>query len=304
MVVIGPQPRPGEGGGLDLQAVGRLPAPAPSRASSVTSAAIRSVSCPRRWAIPRSRLGVRARAHRAATTGVSSPTSDRSRSTPSSRPAGAPRTASPCGVSSVLAPMAASTSLIRAPGWVVRSGQSATTTRPPVTAARARKGAAEERSGSTVMSTARTCPGWTSQLVGLVRSTSTPTVARASSVISTWGRLGSVVPVCSSRRPRGYAAPARSSAETNCELAEASMRTTGGAAAPPPSEDPDSSDGPPLTTKGRVPWPSSLISAPSARNPSRTGPTGRARAEWCPSKRTGPSASAATGGTKRITVPA
>ena len=46
------------------------------------------------------------------------------------------------------------------------------------------------------------------------------------------------------------------------------------------------------------------IRAPSARSASSTVPIGRSRARGSPSKRTGPSASAATGGTKRMTVPA
>ena len=45
-------------------------------------------------------------------------------------------------------------------------------------------------------------------------------------------------------------------------------------------------------------------SAPSARSASSSGPIGRSRARGSPSNLTGPSASAATGGTNRITVPA
>ena len=45
------------------------------------------------------------------------------------------------------------------PGWVVRAGQSGIVTRPPVTSAAARNGAALERSGSTVRSRPSSGPG-------------------------------------------------------------------------------------------------------------------------------------------------
>ena len=45
------------------------------------------------------------------------------------------------------------------PGWVDAAGQPATVTRPPVTAAAARKTAALDRSGSTAQSRARIAPG-------------------------------------------------------------------------------------------------------------------------------------------------
>ena len=60
----------------------------------------------------------------------------------------------------------------------------------------------------------------------------------------------------------------------------------------------------PWTVNGSVPRPSSSTVAPSTRRASRTGPIGRTRAWTSPSKVTRPSASAATGGRKRITVPA
>ena len=50
--------------------------------------------------------------------------------------------------------------------------------------------------------------------------------------------------------------------------------------------------------------PPSSISAPSARRAARIGPIGRLRACGSPSKNTSPVASAATGGTNRMTVPA
>src|SRR3712207_8308071 len=49
------------------------------------------------------------------------------------------------------------------PGWVVSAGQSRTVTRPPVTSAAARNGAALERSGSSTSSRAATGPGETRQ---------------------------------------------------------------------------------------------------------------------------------------------
>ena len=60
----------------------------------------------------------------------------------------------------------------------------------------------------------------------------------------------------------------------------------------------------PWTVNGSVPRPSSSTGAPRARSASSTGPIGRTRACASPSNVTGPSASAATGGRKRITVPA
>ena len=55
---------------------------------------------------------------------------------------------------------------------------------------------------------------------------------------------------------------------------------------------------------GRVPRPSSFTSTPSARSASIIVRIGRRSAAGSPSNVTGPSASAATGGRKRITVPA
>ena len=60
----------------------------------------------------------------------------------------------------------------------------------------------------------------------------------------------------------------------------------------------------PSTVNGSAPRPSSSISTPRPRSPRRTSCIGRVRACGSPSKITGPSASAATGGTNRITVPA
>src|SRR5450631_659429 len=87
--------------------------------------------------------------------------------------------------------------------------------------------------------------------------------------------------------------PASSSPEMNWDDAEAS-RVTG-----PPGMRPD-----PWTVKGRVSRPSSWILAPRVRSESMTWAMGRRRAWGSPSKATGPSARAATGGRNRLTVPA
>ena len=67
----------------------------------------------------------------------------------------------------------------------------------------------------------------------------------------------------------------------------------------PPRTDPR-----PRTVKGSAPRPASSTSTPRPRRAASTSPTGRLRMCGSPSKATSPSARAATGGTKRITVPA
>ena len=129
----------------------------PRPLSSVASAARRSVSCPRRWAMPLKRDGVLASAARAARVGASSPTSDRSASMPVMAPP--PVTVSPSASSRTSAPMRARRSRSASPAWVVATGQSGTVTRPPVTRAAARKGAALERSGSMWRSSAGSVVG-------------------------------------------------------------------------------------------------------------------------------------------------
>ena len=120
----------------------------PSAVISVASAASRSVSWWRRCAMPRSRDGVLARAHTAASTGASSPTSPRSRSMPS-HPSGAGDRQPPRCRAPRSAPNRGSRWRSASPAWVVRSGQPGTVTLPPVTTAAARKAAALDRSGST-----------------------------------------------------------------------------------------------------------------------------------------------------------
>ena len=107
------------------------------------------------------------------------------------------------------------------------------------------------------------------------------------------GSLGTGVPSWCTTTPWSNRAPASSSAETNCELAEASTVTA------PPGRPPE-----PTTVNGSRPRPSSSIRAPRARRASSTGAIGRLRACGSPSKDTRPAASAATGGRNRITVPA
>ncbi len=94
-------------------------------------------------------------------------------------------------------------------------------------------------------------------------------------------------------RPSSKRAAESSSALTNWLEAEASIVTSPPRTAPVP-----------LTVKGRVRRPSSSISTPSASSASITPPMGRTRARGSPSNRTSPSASAATGGAKRMTLPA
>ncbi len=86
------------------------------------------------------------------------------------------------------------------PGWTVPLGQSASTTRPPVAAAAARKADALLMSGSMTRSWACSGPAATDQRASPPgrRSTSTSTAApatrRSATVISRYGQDGSRVP--------------------------------------------------------------------------------------------------------------
>ena len=80
------------------------------------------------------------------------------------------------------------------PGWVDAAGQPATVTRPPVTAAAARKTAALDRSGSTAQSRARIAPGATRQVLGSASSTSTPASRSMATVMSMCGSDGTGLP--------------------------------------------------------------------------------------------------------------
>ena len=113
-----------------------------------------------------------------------------------------------------------------------RSGQSRTVTVPPVTAASARNGAALERSGSMTWSTGVTGPGATAQRFASASSTSTPCSRSIATVISMCGSDGTGLPSWRTSTPASYRAPASSSAETNCEDADASITTV------PPRTDP------------------------------------------------------------------
>ena len=161
-------------------------------------------------------------------------------------------------------PIRARISRSSSPGWVVRRGQSVTVTRPPVAAARARNGAALDRSGSMSWSTAadrtreRPTSGW--------RRCRRPR-RRASRSIAPSSRCGgATAPACrrGARRRRGRKrAPASSSAETNWEDA---LRVDGDGA---------SGTTRPCTVKGSAPRPPSSSRTPSARRAASIGPTGR-----------------------------
>ena len=272
----------------ELQPVGALGDVGAQPRSSVARAASRSVSWPRMCATPRRYDGPSARAHSAASTGVSSPTSCRSASSPSRRPW--PVTVSPASVRSTVQPIRASRSRRTSPACVVDRGQSRTVTLPPVVAASARNGAALDRSGSIRWSTGSTGPGATRHRLGSASSTSTPCSRSMATVMSRWGCDGTGLPSWSTSTPWSKRAPASSRAETNWLDPEASSTTL------PPGTCPA-----PPTVNGRR---SPSTRTPSARRAVRTSPTGRVRMCGSPSKATSPSASPATGGTKRVTVPA
>src|SRR5690606_15078645 len=123
--------------------------------------------------------------------------------------------------------------------------------------------------------------------------TCTPAARRVSTVIWMWGVLGNRSPVCRRVRPRSKRGAASSRALTNCELADASIPTS------PPGTLPV-----PTTVNGRLFRPPCSTWMPSSAMAWSKGVIGRARARSSPSKCTGPSASAATAGTNRRTVPA
>ena len=151
-----------------------------------------------------------------------------------------------------------------------------------------------DRSGSTSTSSARTGPRATDHVrapsAPTASTTSTPLSRSSAHVMATWGAEGIAAPTSSSR-PSGMAGAARSSAETNWLEAEASRRARPPVSAPP-------------TTVNGTPAPVRSTWAPSATRTSSRGAIGRARACSSPSKTVAPSARAARGGTKRITVPA
>lgn len=227
--------------------------------------------------------------------GVSSPTSPRSTSIPWIAPV--PVNSRPYSVSSQEPPMSVKISLSLSPGCVVRAGQSGTTTLPPVTRAAARNGCALDRSGSMVRSRPSSAPGVTRHTFGSPPdsgvSTCAPTARSMSTVMRMCGREGREEPMWRTSTPWLKRGPDRSRADTNWDDEDASISTG------PPSSAP-----PPWTVSGSVPRPSSSIRAPSTRSASITPVRGRSYDLGSPSKRMGPSASAATGGRKRITVPA
>ena len=150
-----------------------------------------------------------------------------------------------------------------------------------------------DRSGSTVTSSGSSSPGSTRQVSGTESSTSAPASRSASMVISMCGVEGTGSPSWTIVTPSSKRDPASSSAETYCDVAEASSTTR------PPVTDPL-----PWTTKGSVPRPSSSTRTPRPRRASIEADMGRTRACGSPSKGTGSLQRAATGGRKRMTVPA
>ena len=161
----------------------------PSLLISTARAFRRFVSCPRRCAIPVSFVGESAQAAKAATVGASSPMlCISSWGIPCS--CCGPVAVSPALVRSTWHPIWVRISRIALPGCVVRCGQSAMVTLPPVTAAAARKGVALERSGSISQSWARISPADTRHVLGILVSTVMPCVASISMVMVRCGWLG------------------------------------------------------------------------------------------------------------------
>ena len=144
-----------------------------------------------------------------------------------------------------------------------------------------------------VTSVAATAPGATCQRSGSLSSTSTPCSRRQATVISTWGREGSGGPSWRRSTPASYRGAGEQ--QTRDELAGVGgvedHRPSGRAAGAAHGE--------------RQPSAAVVVDlhAELAQR-SSTCAIGRVRACASPSKATGPSASAATGGTNRITVPA
>jgi hypothetical protein len=136
-------------------------------------------------------------------------------------------------------------------------------------------------------------PGATTHTPGSGDSTTTPRAASVWIVISMCGWLGTRSPECLSTRPWSKRLAESSRPDTNWLELEASMTIS-----PPPTRPV------PCTVKGRAAAPSSAMSTPSRRRDEIVVVIGLRRAASSPSNTVGPSASAATGGMKRITVPA
>ena len=216
-------------------------------------------------AIPRSREGVEARAHRAATAGASSPTSCRSASTP--RMDSPPVTVSPSSSSTTSAPMRPRRSRRRSPAWVVQRGQPGTVTRPRLVMRqhqeRRRVGQVRlDRDVGALDARGRNRPACRPPRRPRRRARAgRPPSSRCG------GARARVVPRGARPRPSSYDAPASSSAETNWLEAEASIVTA------PPRRRPR-----PATVKGSVPRPPSSTETPSSRRASSSPAIGRVRA--------------------------
>ena len=127
----------------------------------------------------------------------------------------------------------------------------------------------------------------------LAVSTSAPAPRSICTVMAMCGAEGTRRPRWRTSTPLSKRGAASSRPETNCEDADASRVTA------PPASDPV-----PRTANGMAPRPPSSMTAPSSRSAARMGATGRWEARASPWNSTVAAVSAATGGTKRITVPA
>ena len=105
-----------------------------------------------------------------------------------------PETVRPSRDSETSAPMASRMSRIASPACVVCCGQPGTVTRPPVTSAATRKGAAFERSGSTWTSRPLISEGSTRQVLASQSSMIAPASRSVSTVISMCGSDGTGLP--------------------------------------------------------------------------------------------------------------
>ena len=180
---------------------------------------------------------------------------------PCSAPSLAPLAVTKPGSWVTMAPISTKICRMASPGWVVLAGQRLMVTRPPVTAAAARKGVALDRSGSMVHSRPAIGPGCTVHVFS-PESTRTPACRSMPTVISTCGMEGRGAPLWVTVMPCAKRAPASKSPETNCDDPEASMVTS------PPSGAPCEH-----TLKGRL---SPSTSTPSWRSASRVVDMGRA----------------------------
>ncbi len=187
-------------------------------------------------------------------------------------------------------------------GWAVTSGQPRMVTLPPATMAAARNGIELTTSGWTVIGWSRSPPGCTYQVSGPASGPVAPAVAVSTrapasrsicTVISMCGAEGARPPRCRTSRPLSYRGAASSSPETSCEEADASTVTA------PPASEPV-----PCTVNGMAPRPPSSITAPISRSAAMIAPTGRCEARGSPWNSVSTLASADTGGTNRMTVPA